>query len=664
MVSQGPTSQSTKARFTCWIRNPWKSQPLLGHRSRDVLRVDPPVAARETIADDSNCRQILGKNLQPVVHEFAAGQSSLGYLCDVDWAGRRVLVDFVCHNRPPRWLPVRKVRRHTPVCTNEIRPHIPVEVALRPNSNQPFVFQPAQIIFPAARDSCGNFGPICVETTCSGSIGLIRKFVHPVQVRIVPTDPENHQDTDESFSFAEYGRLLQRQTASLDCWQDAANIDLRHLLRRLNEISWMKVLRIWLDTEGIHCIYINKPGVFVQLKLEYLVQRSRSVERGPPPDSENTDTTFDRSVTLGTLPYELHEWIVLEIKDIHSVFSAQKVCKTWHDILNGRRGNQHVAVDLTNLLLDGPNERERKYSRTHLLNDLDNAVTTATVSLTLMNGNLSPELDLYVFQFLSIKVTRLPIVVLRNVRCFRAVAQNVEKQRLEWANLSYLMQACQVLHLRNVTIPTVFGPIAGLWCAPAGFREDVDIVVKKAALYNKFSATERLRQFLQVLNAGCPDLSALETNNIDEACREIIMRPEHSLCSRLLLMLTLLNEPLTGQLQPPLCSLAALAFRYSYPMKTASRSCSRHQARAISRDPPRMDGVWDIPERSLDHGVFREMFEQHTLKFIRTELDAIQRTDAATVIKEMVKNIQHSHDDADVLWVHFRLCEVSGPGHC
>ncbi|XP_055350064.1 uncharacterized protein LOC129596738 isoform X2 [Paramacrobiotus metropolitanus] len=575
MASQGPSPHSPKARFNRWINKPWKSLSLLPRqRSKETLRADISATALGTIADDSNCRQILGRNLQPAVYEFATGQFSLGFICDVDWPRRRVFVDFACHNRPPQWLPAGSVRWHKPVITCEILPGEPVVVALRPSSDQPYVFQPAQIIFPAARDNNGNFGPICVETTCPDSVYPIRKFVHAVQVRVVADYPEQCHESDEPLSVVEYCRLLQKQTAPLEWCPDAANIDLRYLLRAYNEISWIKVVRIWLDTKGIHCVYTtSKPGFFDEPPLEYLVLRSKwlhAVQLGSLLDSNNTGANRDRSVSLGMLPFDLHKLTLLEILDIHSIVSAQKVCKAWYDILTGRRDNQHVAVDLTNPLPDDPFNQERKYSRFHLLNVLDKVVTKATVSLTLMNGSLTPELDIYLCQFLSIKVPRLARIFLKNIRCFGAVTQNNEKQRVEWTTLSYLMQACQVMHLRNVTIPKIFAPIAGLWCAPAGFREDVGVVVKKATLHCTQRETDRLGRFLQVLNTGCPELSTREITDINEACHKIIIHPEHPLHSRLLLMLTLLNEPVTGKLRPPLCRLAAHAFRYSYLVATSS----------------------------------------------------------------------------------------------
>ncbi|XP_055350075.1 uncharacterized protein LOC129596750 [Paramacrobiotus metropolitanus] len=606
MASQGTAPHSVKARFSRWIQKRWKSLSFARQRNRDTIRVDHFAAAREPIAEDSDCCQVVGKNLEPVVHEFAPGQFSLGYLCDVDWERCCVLVDFACHNRPPQWVPVGKVRPHKPaVLTREIRHRTGVTVALRPNSDQPYVFQPARIIVPSAADSYGGIGPVCVETTMPGGGGVIRKFVHPVQVRVVADYPEHHHhhETDESLSaVVGYCRLLQKQTARLDSCLGAATIDLQHLLRDLNDISWIKVVRIKVDTKGIHCVYtIHKPGVFDQAYLEHLVHMCKwrqTVQLDSPPRSCSTNTrntNISRSVTLGMLPLELHEGIMLQIHDIHSVVSVKKVCKTWHTILNGRRCNPHVAVDLTNLLPNSSSNRERKYSRTHLLNVLDNVVTAATVSLTLLNGNLTAELDLYIFQFLSIKVTQLPIIVLKNIRCFRSLAQNHEERRLKWANLSYLMQACQVLRLRGVTIPSLFGPIAGLWCAPADFREDVDVFVEKAALNCARSEADRMWHFLQILNAGCPELPTRDVIGINEACHKIIIRKDHRLHDRLWLMLTLLNEPVTRELQPPLCRLAAHAFRYSYPMEMSSNSSSRHQTRLVSRDPYHMNGVWDIP---------------------------------------------------------------------
>ncbi|XP_055350071.1 uncharacterized protein LOC129596744 [Paramacrobiotus metropolitanus] len=578
MASQGTAPQTTKARFSHWIHG--------------ILRVDHRTAARKAITDDSNCRQILGKILQPVVCEFSTGQFSLGYLCGVDWVGHRVLVDFACHNRSPQWQPVGKVLLHEPVNTREIRPYTPVIAALRPNSDQPYVFQPARVIFPPATDSCGDIGPVCVETALQGGADFIRKFVHPVQVRVVA----EYRGTDESL--VAYCRLLLKQTARLDSCPGAANLDLRNMLRDFNKVPWITVVRMWLDTEGIHCIYTErKPGALSQAQMEYFVRKSKwrqTVQLGllPHPNSIDTKSTnVDSSMSLGTLPYELHEGIMLQIHDIHSVVSAQKVCKTWHDILKGRHRSPHVAVDLTNLLLDDPTSQEQKYSRTHLVNILDNTVTTATVSLTLANGNLTPELDLYLFQFLSIKVTWLPIIILKNIRCFRALTQNFQTQRLEFVNLKYLMQACQVLRLHDVTVPNLFGPIAGLWCTSADFGDDVDAFVEKAALCSGLSETDRLRCFLQVLDAGCPELSPRAVIGINEACRRIITRDKHPLHSRLLVMLTLMNKPIKLELQPPLCRLAGHAFRYSYPMQISTASASRHQIRSVSRDPRHMDDV-------------------------------------------------------------------------
>ncbi|XP_055350037.1 uncharacterized protein LOC129596715 [Paramacrobiotus metropolitanus] len=603
MASQGTAPKSTKACFASWVHKRWKSLSLHRKRSKGILRVDLSADVQEAITEDTNCRQILGKNLQPVVYESATRQFSLGYLCGVDWPGRRALVDFLCHNRPPRWLPAGKVRQHKPVETREILPHIVVTAALRPSSDQPYVFQPARIIFPPATDIYGQIRPICVEVTRPGSAGFIRKFVHPVQVRVVAESP----GTDESL--VAYCRLLLKQTARLNFCPGAPNIDLRNLLKDFNEIPWMTVVRIWLDTEGIHCVYTEKKtGVFRQADMEYLVRKSQwrhTIQRSSLPRSNSTDTentNINRSVPLGMLPYELHECIMLQIQDIHSIISAQRVCKTWYDILNGRYRSPHVAVDLTNLLIDGPSNRERKYRLTYLLNILDNT-------------------------FLSIKVRRVPVIVLKNIRCFGPLAVNFQTQRLEWANLSNLLQACQVLRLRDVTISTVFGPIAGLWCIPGGFREDVDVFVEEAGLHCSLGETDRLVYFLQLLNAGCPELSAKDVIGINEACHKIVIWDKHPLHNPLWHMLTLLNEPITMEPQPPLCRLAAHAFRYSYPKEISHHSGSRRKARSVSRDQLRhqTNGVWDIPV-GHGHGHFASVTAQKCNDTVKCALSNSPKT--------------------------------------
>ncbi|XP_055356238.1 uncharacterized protein LOC129601452 [Paramacrobiotus metropolitanus] len=177
---------------------------------------------------------------------------------------------------------------------------------------------------------------------------------------------------------------------------------------------------------------------------------------------------------------------------------------------------------------------------------------------------------------------------------FRVLAQNHEKQRLEWANLRYLMQACQVLHLRDVFVPALFGPIAGLWSAPADVRQEIHVVVKKAALHCGLSETDRLRCYLKVLSAACPEFTAGDWEDINEACQEMLTCAKHSFSSRLILMLQLLNEPITGQSQPPLSRLAAHAFRYSYcHCEEKHHSSDRpYPARSVLRDDSHL-WEWD-----------------------------------------------------------------------
>ncbi|XP_055350796.1 uncharacterized protein LOC129597334 [Paramacrobiotus metropolitanus] len=195
-------------------------------------------------------------------------------------------------------------------------------------------------------------------------------------------------------------------------------------------------------------------------------------------------------------------------------------------------------------------------------------------------------MDMYIAHCLSVKATRLPVIVLKNIRCLRVIDydKHYEMQRLEWCTLGFVMQVCQVLHLRDVTFPTVFGPIAGLWRAPAGIGQDVNVLVEKAVLDCSLSKIDRLRHFTRILDAGYPALSASEWDVIDQACRAMITDAEQPLRCRLFLMLKLLNEPVTGQLQPPLCSLAAHAYRYSYePYPTVKPSISASATLPVER---------------------------------------------------------------------------------
>ncbi|XP_055350021.1 uncharacterized protein LOC129596701 isoform X2 [Paramacrobiotus metropolitanus] len=324
------------------------------------------------------------------------------------------------------------------------------------------------------------------------------------------------------------------------------------------------------------------------LELEGLVRKSYRCGAIVPavlPYPDHPDPNDSRYTSLGMLPCELQECILLEIPDVHSIVSPQRVCKIWYDMLTGRHRKQNIAIDLTNLLSDGSNDHEQQYRRTHLLNVLDNAVKTATQSLTLMNGDLSPDLELYVYQFLSLKVTRLRMIVLKNVWCFDALAEKKANQALKWANLRHLTQVCQVLHLRDVTFPALLETITGLCGMPADLRQDVDVFVKKVALQSTLSETDRLRQFLMALNASCPELSVCDSEEVDRACHAKIKQSKMSF-----LMPKLLNELVTGHPQPPLCSLAAQVFRYQYPIAKPVSSSSRRN-RPMSHVPSHMNGA-------------------------------------------------------------------------
>ncbi|XP_055350084.1 uncharacterized protein LOC129596758 [Paramacrobiotus metropolitanus] len=335
-----------------------------------------------------------------------------------------------------------------------------------------YVFQPARIIFP---DTYGDYGPICVEVTPPDGGIPIRKFLHPIQLRNVPTYPQNHWEIENSLSVVEYCRLLQKKTALLEPGQYAENIDLQYLMRALSDIPWMKVVRIWIDKTCVQCVYTKiKLGFLSNSHLSDLVWRSsRCCDNARPAllFYDNTDSSGIHCTSLGMMPYELQECVLQEIQDVHSVVSAQRVCMAWYDILTSRRRNRHVAIDLAILASNSPNDGE--YSRSHLLNILDNIVTPATVSLTLMNGNLSPDFGLYVRRFLSLKVARLPMIALKNVRCM-LVPKTYEEKRLQQANLGYWRQACQVLHLRDVTISTVY--MADMW-------PNDDVFVEKAVMH-------------------------------------------------------------------------------------------------------------------------------------------------------------------------------------
>ncbi|XP_055350013.1 uncharacterized protein LOC129596696 [Paramacrobiotus metropolitanus] len=571
MASHGTPAQSIQARFAQWIHKPWKSLPLPLLRSKDIpsndtyaLELFPEHGDLDTIPADSNYRQILGKKLHPVVYEGAAGQLSLGYVCDVDWPGCRVLVDFVCRSHPPRWVPFGKVRRHRNIRSYEVNLKAPVSAALRLSSDQPFVFQPVRIISP---DCYADSGLIYVETVPPERAVPIRKFIRPIQLRGVPKYPQNYLPTDESLSVQRYCQLLREQTARLIPGKKAEDVDLQRLLRALNDIPWMKVVRIWVDAECVHCVYTNiKPGILGGKYLDGLVFRSYHCHANPPgvfPGFDNADVRQTHSTSLGMLPYELQERIVLDIQDFHSVVSAQRVCQIWYDILNSHLPYQHVAVDLRNLLPDCTSGQERTYNRTHLINVLDHAVTTSTVSLMLVNGSVDSDLELCIYRFVSLKRICLPMIVLKNVRCIREAGEIYgEKKQLKWANLSHLSLACHVLYLRDVTIPTPFRSIARLWSSTTRFPEDDEIVVDNAALHCTPNKADRLQQFLRILDANCPELTASEWDDINEAYHAIMTSAVHPFHSRLVHLLKLLHEPVTGQLQAPLSRLAAHAFRY------------------------------------------------------------------------------------------------------
>ncbi|XP_055353023.1 uncharacterized protein LOC129598956 [Paramacrobiotus metropolitanus] len=600
MASQSPTQESTIARFDRWIRQSWNSLSLTPRRNssnEDAPQTDD-IALHEvgttascsasaspanhgSSIDDINCGQILGKNLQPVLYEITPEQFILGYLCDVDWDGRRVLVDFDCYDNPPLWLPAAQVQQHHAVHRWHLR-HETVEAALRLESDQPYVFHPARIISPI--DDSEN--PICVEVTPRDGDKPIRKFVHPLQLRVVwryyyPRSP--HAD---AFHYVRgCCRRLKNQTSPLDTGQNAEGVNLRRLLEVCNEIPWIKVVRIWLDTQCVHCVYTkNGSGVFNGTILKILVRRSRCHVVAKLRSFINTDAVRDCS--LAKLPYELLKRIVLSIEDIHSVVSAQKVCKSWHDIIIGQDRSQHVAVNLINLLPDSSSGQEQNYNRTHLINILDTTMTATTVSLTLMDGAISLEFGMFIFAFLSIKVTCLPMIFLRNLECYYPVAQNFEQQRLEWANLRHLMQACRELHLQSVIVPNFFGSIAGSWIGSAESQLDVDVIVEKVVLHSTLSAADRMEHFLKALDASCPAFTASDWEDIDDAYRETLSCVEYPLRKQLL-MIQLLNQAIMGQIEPPLSRLAAHAFLSFYHNETSSSSVpgSRHPSCPTSRKP-------------------------------------------------------------------------------
>ncbi|XP_055353029.1 uncharacterized protein LOC129598960 [Paramacrobiotus metropolitanus] len=441
MASQRPTKKSTKSRFDRWIRKSWEELSLTPRR-KDAPQTDDAEGAHTTLLsappssadqgssiDDNNCGQILGKTLQPVVYEVIEEQFILGYLCDVDRERERVLVDFDCYGNPPLWLPAANVQKNRPLDSWDLRYQKTVEAAVRLESDQPYVFYPARIISHHDRQD-GGMSPICVELTPAGGDVPIRKFVYPLQLRIV----WNFQLSAyalERRSVLRCCHQLLKQTAPLDFGPDAEGIDLQRLLEAFNETPRIKVVRLWLDTQCVHCVYTKRgKGVFSETYLKILVQKSRCHVMAPEKLVDFNMLGAHRDSSLVKLPYEVLERTVLAIQDIHSVVSARKVCKCWHDIL-GRNGiNQHVAIDLTNLLPESSNGPERNYNRTHLINILDTIVNTKTVSLTLINGDLSMEFGMYIFGFLSIKVTRLQIIFLKNVVLSYAVALNYEKIEL------------------------------------------------------------------------------------------------------------------------------------------------------------------------------------------------------------------------------------------
>ncbi|XP_055353004.1 uncharacterized protein LOC129598941 [Paramacrobiotus metropolitanus] len=593
MANQRSILHSTKARFDRWIRKSWESLSLTPRRSKDIPKSDdfveaatasysasPSLADRGCIIDDNNRGQILGKNLQPVVYEVIEGQFILSYLCDVDWERKRVLLDFDCYNNPPLWLPAAQVQRHEGLDQWDLRYERNVEAALRTDFDQPFVFHPARVISHHDGDTDT---PICVELTPAGSDVPIRKFVHPLQLRFVCDYPRSAYAIEYD-SVLRCCRQLHKRTVPLHFGPNAGGVDLQRLLEAINEIPWINVVRIWLDTRCVHCVYTKRgKGNLSETYLKILVQKSRVIAPKKPLGCSNTDAVQDCS--LAKLPFELLKGIVLSIEDIHSVVSAHKVCKSWHDILE-QDGNRHavVAIDLTNLLPDSSSGQERNYNLKHLVNILDTTLTTATAGLLLMNGDLSIEFGKYILGFLSIKVPCLPRIYLRNVLCYYPVAQNYEQQRLEWANLRHLMQACRELHLQSVIVPNFFGSIAGSWIVSTKSQLDVDVVVEKVVLYSTLSEADRMEHFLKALDASCPAFLACDWENIDDAYRTTLSRAEHP-PRKQFLMIQLLNQAITGQIEPPLSRLAAHAFRCSYPMETSSSSVLDYSYRPTARNP-------------------------------------------------------------------------------
>ncbi|XP_055344417.1 uncharacterized protein LOC129592416 [Paramacrobiotus metropolitanus] len=590
------TQSPLKSRRERWINKPWKSLTLLRPRSKD--RSDAPSAA---------FRQVFWPSQEAVLVEQLPGKFTLGYACDVDTHTHRVMVDLRCHNTPPQWVPADTVWAHFPADREHLRPHTPALAALRRDSAAPRVFQPGVVLF--AEPKC-RAGLLYVETQADRHGPRLRRFVHPVHLRVVVPGADGRPRIPDL-------ELLTQRLTGKSTWRfhhvavglepgQHELLDLQLLLATVRK--YRTVLRISVEEERVTFALKewNSCEPLTETHLKTFVKGAlRGYVDSPEPVRANRRAAVypledKSSVGLGRLPYELQEDILMEIEDIHSVVNAQRVCRGWHEALTRNRRANHVAVDLNKTVTaTGSRKPDEKYNLPHLVNLLDNSVNEATVSLTLI-GDINPATELTVVHFLTARNIRLPLIILKKSSCWRPLTQNQPEQSLELANLSQLMRVCQTLRLQEVTFPGLFGPIAGLWCSPARVRTDVDVHVRRAEVDCMDSAEQRLVRFLHILNDNCPELSSGEWEVISAACDALAACAGHPFRSRLFLMLALLNDtrpcqPRALVHQPALSRLAAHAFRYSYPGEVPSSG--RSQGRALPRAHSitfQTEGTWNI----------------------------------------------------------------------
>ncbi|XP_055344445.1 uncharacterized protein LOC129592432 isoform X2 [Paramacrobiotus metropolitanus] len=508
--------------------------------ARDAPIAPPPPSPGSGAVD---CRQILAKHLDPVIVEVDGGKHALGFLCDVDRPVGRVLVDWGS-NRPPRWLPCDKVYQHEPLSRSATTAGMPVMAAVRRDSAGPFLFRPGRVVCTGSR--CPS-GLVYVEAEADREAGdpstLRRHFVQPVQLRRMWPKSRGEPHLHALSPVSDYGLLgIDPQVVRLDPDLRPGQLDLARLMRACNDykpevsirfaesvqfrawcryaLQWASALRIAVEDRDVrvvfeyhatHVRFARFPdGVLRELVRASCTTAATATARG------------GLDFWLRRLPYELQVTVLRSIQDIHSVVNARRVCSAWHDTLTGHR--RHVTIDLQRIA-GGPEPAPRW---AHLIHVLEHSVDQSTLSLTLMDGDLSPALEAVVHRFLSLKSVCLPAIVLRKVTCQHPLTAIYRQQRLHWGRLGNFSVLCRTLHLQKVTMTSLFEPIAGLWCSQEQVRADLDVYLRRVCIDCMRPVDDQVREFLGAVNRSCRALTPAEWEDISLACDELAVGAGHS----------------------------------------------------------------------------------------------------------------------------------------